>query len=126
MSDNNDEPAVGSVLWRDLTVPDAESLQKFYQKVVGWKADPVSMGDYNDYSMLAANGDCVGGVCHARGNNEGIPGQWLIYVKVADLDKSIEASTALGGKIVHGPRNMGENRFCVIQDPTGAVIGLIS
>ena len=119
-------PPVGSVLWRDLTVSGAGDLKEFYREVVGWKVDPVDMDGYQDYSMLAQNGDCVAGICHARGNNEGLPGQWLVYVKVADLEMSIEASARLGGKVIHGPRTMGENRFCVIQDPAGAVIGLIA
>ena len=45
---NKEKPEVGSITWFDLTVPDAEKLKDFYGKVVGWKAAPVSMGDYND------------------------------------------------------------------------------
>ena len=115
----------GTVVWRDLTVGNAADVKEFYTRVTGWKADPVSMGDYEDYSMLAEGGECVGGVCHARGVNAGMPAQWLIYIKVADLDRSIAECTALGGKVIHGPRTMGDSRFCVIQDPAGAVAGLI-
>jgi predicted enzyme related to lactoylglutathione lyase len=115
----------GTVVWRDLTVGNAPEVREFYTRVTGWKADPVSMGDYQDYSMLAEGGECVAGVCHARGVNDGMPAQWLIYIKVADLDRSIAECTALGGKVIHGPRSMGDSRFCVIQDPAGAVAGLI-
>jgi len=115
----------GTVVWRDLTVGNAPEVREFYTRVTGWKADPVSMGDYQDYSMLAEGGECVAGVCHARGVNDGMPAQWLIYIKVADLDRSIAECTALGGKVIHGPRTMGDSRFCVIQDPAGAVAGLI-
>ena len=115
----------GTVVWRDLTVGNASEVREFYTRVTGWKADPVSMGDYEDYSMLAEGGECVAGVCHARGGNDGMPAQWLIYIKVADLDRSIAECTALGGKVIHGPRTMGDSRFCVIQDPAGAVACLI-
>jgi len=30
-----------------------------------------------------------------------------------------------GGKLIDGPRMMGKSRFCVIQDPAGAMIALI-
>ena len=38
------KPRVGSIGWRDLTVPDAEGIRDFYEQVVGWKADPVDLG----------------------------------------------------------------------------------
>ena len=122
---SEEKVGAGTVVWRDVTVENASELREFYTRVTGWKADPVSMGDYNDFSMLAEGGDCVAGVYHARGANAGMPAQWLIYIKVADLDQSIAECTALGGKVIHGPRSMGESRFCVIQDPSGAVAGLI-
>lgn len=122
---NEENVGAGTVVWRDLTVKNAAEVKEFYTRVTGWKADPVSMGDYDDYSMLTEGGDCVAGVCHAQGGNAGMPAQWLIYIKVADLDRSIIECTALGGKVIHGPRSMGDSRFCVIEDPAGAVAGLI-
>ena len=47
-----EQPAVGRIGWIDLTVPDALAIRDFYQAVVGWRAEPVEMGDYSDYSML--------------------------------------------------------------------------
>ena len=42
---------VGLIGWFDLTVPNAGKVKDFYAKVVGWKPEPVSMGDYDDYNM---------------------------------------------------------------------------
>ena len=122
---DSDKVGAGTIVWRDLTVDNAPEVRDFYTRVTGWKSDPVAMGDYQDFSMLAEGGECVAGVCHARGANAGMPAQWLIYIKVADLDRSIAECTALGGEVIHGPRTMGDNRFCVIRDPAGAVAGLI-
>jgi len=67
---------VGSIGWTDLTVTDAEAIRKFYSAVVGWKADPVDMGGYNDFNMTPpASGEAVAGVCHARGGNTDLPTQ---------------------------------------------------
>jgi predicted enzyme related to lactoylglutathione lyase len=122
-----EQPAVGRIGWIDLTVPDALAIRDFYQAVVGWRAEPVEMGDYSDYSMLPpGSGDGVAGICHARGDNAAMPAQWLIYVTVADLAASLERCRALGGAVVLGPRDLGGyGQFAVIRDPAGAVAGLI-
>ncbi|MFT5143902.1 MAG: putative enzyme related to lactoylglutathione lyase [Rhodothermales bacterium] len=61
-----DKPAAGTVTWFDLTVPDAARLRDFYAAVVGWKPEPVKMGDYDDYTMtVPGTGDPATGVCHA-------------------------------------------------------------
>ena len=118
--------AVGSVVWRDLTVEKADEIQKFYCDVVGWRSRPHAMGNYHDFDILATGGETVAGICHARGENASLPPQWLIYIKVEDVDESAKRCVAQGGRIIDGPRAMGDARFCVIQDPAGAFAALIS
>lgn len=122
----DDEPAVGSIVWIDLTVGDAAEIKEFYSQVVGWIAAPHDMGDYHDFDIKAPEtGQIVTGICHARDSNASIPAQWMIYIRVEDVDESARRCQELGGRIIDGPRQMGENRFCVIQDPAGAVAALI-
>ncbi len=118
---------MGEVTWFDLAVPDATKLRDFYQKVVGWTSTDVEMGGYQDYCMNdPSTGKTIAGVCHARGVNEGLPPQWLIYINVANLDESMAQCKMLGGSVVYGPRDMGSyGRMCVIRDPAGAVAGLM-
>jgi len=118
---------VGKITWTDLTVPNADVVRDFYSAVVGWRAEPVDMGGYADYGMLPPDAQgAAAGICHARGVNEGIPGQWLPYIHVADLDESLRRCRELGGEILHGPRDMGSfGQFCVIRDPAGACAGLM-
>lgn len=98
----------GVIFWRDLTVPNAEQVRDFYSQVVGWRAEPLEMGDYADFIMTAPGADQpTAGLCHARGVNADLPAQWLIYIKVADLDQALAQCQALGGHIVAGPRQMG-------------------
>ena len=118
------DPNIGAIEWRDLTIDNAEQVKNFYQDVVGWKTEPVSMGDYDDFNMMDAEGNTVAGVCHARGSNAGLPPQWLMYVRVADVDSSATTCEESGGEVVYGPRDMGKDRFCVIRDPAGAVLAL--
>jgi uncharacterized protein len=118
-------PAVGSIAWRDLTVPDANSVRNFYEQVVGWKSSPVDLGGYSDFEMLQpACGESVAGICHARGTNADIPPQWLIYIIVADVAASAARCVELGGQVLVAPRPLSGGTFCVIRDPAGAVCAL--
>lgn len=119
-------PTPGTIAWADLTVPDADRLRDFYQAVAGWTPSALSMGEYDDYVMSDADGAAVAGVCHARGPNADIPPQWLVYVTVPDADVAAARCTALGGRVVAGPRAMGGGRCAVIEDPAGAVIALFA
>ena len=115
----------GQIAWIDLTVPNASEVRDFYCDVVGWEAEDVSMGDYNDYTVQAAGEEAAAGVCHQRGPNASLPSQWMIYITVDSVEASVGRCLALGGKVIDGPRMMGANNFCIIQDPAGAVAALI-
>ena len=124
------KPAVsrlGRIEWLDLTVGDAERIKNFYSEVVGWVAEDVDMGSYSDFNMnLPESGTTIAGVCHARGSNANLPAQWLVYVRVADVKQSAAECEKRQGKVLDGPRRMGGSNFCVIQDPGGAVMALMS
>lgn len=116
----------GSIGWIDLTVPNAVAVRDFYQAVVGWTVKEVAMGGYSDYCMnQPGSGQMVAGVCHARGVNAGLPPQWLIYITVPDVDAAAARCREKGGKVLCEPKDMGhQGRFCVVQDPAGAVAAL--
>ncbi|MEX2115896.1 MAG: VOC family protein [Bacteroidota bacterium] len=109
----------------DLTINNAEQIRDFYCRVIEWDAEPVDMGGYNDFNMKSSDGTVRAGICHSRGVNANIPPQWLLYASVRNLDHSVQECHSNGGKVVDGPRMMGKSRFCVIQDPAGAVLALI-
>jgi len=117
---------IGAITWFDLTVPNADTIRDFYGSVTGWKPEPVGMGDYNDYNMTEPeSGNPVAGICNARGVNAGLPAHWLLYVNVADIETSATKCVELGGKLLTPIKSMGSmGRYCVIQDPAGAVAGL--
>lgn len=124
MSDTK-TPEVGTISWTDLTVANAEKVRDFYSAVVGWKFAPVDMGGYSDFNMNTPSGKTAAGICHARGVNAELPPQWLVYIIVENVDKSAARCVELGGKVIAGPKGMGgQGRYCVIQDPAGAVAAL--
>ena len=115
----------GKIGWIDITVDDAGALRDFYTDVVGLRPEPVSMGDYDDFNMtMPGSGEPVCGICHALGGNKDLPGGWLVYFVVDDVDASAAACAAKGGRIVLEPRGLAGGRFCVIEDPSGATAAL--
>ena len=127
MSDHP-KPEIGAIGWTDLTVDDAVAVRDFYAAVIGWQPSPVSMGDYDDFNMcLPSSNQPAAGICHARGANADLPAVWMVYITVEDADDSAAACVERGGKILSGPRDMGEmGRYCVIRDPAGAVAALFA
>jgi len=116
---------IGKIGWFDLTVADAPAIRDFYSQVVGWKSEDIGMGKYSDFNMkMPESGEAAAGICRARGDNAGKPSQWLIYITVANVDKSAEACRDNGGTVIVGPKAMGGGKFCVIEDPNGSVAAL--
>jgi len=84
------------------------------------------MGGYHDFCMHPpGEAQPVAGICHARGANANLPAVWLVYITVDDLDESIRRCESLGGKVRVPVREMGTmGRYCVIEDPAGALAAL--
>lgn len=118
-------PQPGHVGWVDLTVDNAPEIRDFYRAVMGWEYREVQMDEgYADYSMTTMEGQDVTGICHARGPNEGLPAQWLVYFTVADLDLALSEVRERGGALLRAPFEMEAGRYAVIRDPAGAVCAL--
>jgi hypothetical protein len=116
----------GHIGWLDLTVADAEGVRDFYARVAGWQSASIEMPDRTDYSMSAADGEVIGGVCHALGENAGLPAAWLVYINVADLAEAQAQAQALGGTVIAGPLGeVGAMRYAVLRDPAGAAFALV-
>ena len=115
-------PKHGDFCWYELSTNDAEAAKKFYGELFGWeyKGGDVEGAPYNE---IMANGRPVGGI-HQMG---GGPPQWVAYVAVSDVDASAKRVEELGGKVSVPPMDIPNvGRFCMINDPAGAMISLIT
>ena len=55
------------------------------------------MGDYADYNINLPDGSStVAGICHARGSNADVPPQWLVYIVVEDVARSVPTLRGVG------------------------------
>ena len=121
----SDAAELGTIGWIDISVENAEELRDFYTAVAGWAPSEVDMGEYSDFCMMRPGSEePAAGICHARGENAQLPAQWLMYIVVQSVDDSAAACTTNGGEVLVGPKAMGECRFAVIRDPSGATAAL--
>jgi len=121
---------VGRISWLDLTASDASATRDFYRLVVGWSVREVEIEDaggrYFDYEMCADDGSAIGGVCHARGVNLGLPPVWLICLPVGDLAESLGRVAEGDGEVVQARQGSdGEYVYAVVRDPVGACLALL-
>ena len=54
-----------------------------------------------------------------------VPDHWFTYFAVDDVDKSVKAVTAAGGKMVRPPFEVpGTGRIAIVKDVNGGVFGI--
>jgi predicted enzyme related to lactoylglutathione lyase len=121
------KPVHGTFCWNELTTNDTAAAGKFYSELIGWKTDTDSMSGM-DYTVLKNDDKDAGGMmAFPPDMPEGTPPHWMAYITVDDVDACAKKTVELGGMVLHGPADIPEvGRFCVISDPTGAVVGLIT
>jgi len=127
-------PANGSFCWNELSTTDDDAAIKFYTELLGWqikKSDmPPSEGSEAPpmvYNEIVVDGKHVGGIYKMGPESGGAPPHWMAYVAVEDVDAKAARVAELGGKVCVPPTDIpNTGRFCVINDPTGATISLIT
>jgi predicted enzyme related to lactoylglutathione lyase len=109
----------GEISWQELITSDSAAAIAYYTKLFGWTTQPFRDG----YTMFVQDGVPFGGVMEAPVAE--IPTHWKTYVIVENLDASIAQAKELGGTLCWGPEEIPDvGRIAIVQDPTGAVIGL--
>jgi predicted enzyme related to lactoylglutathione lyase len=133
-------PPQGAFCWNELATTDLDAAQNFYKTLLGWEINEGrTSGGGMRYSEIIVGGRHVGGMYstsemgEACGGGEGAqqqqppPPHWMSYVAVDDVDASAAKAKELGGKVCVEPMDIPNvGRFCVINDPAGAVLSLIT
>ena len=120
-------PPIGTIMTIENTSDSADAVRDFYSAVMDWEAHPLRTDDYDDYMMATPDGqNWVAGICHRRGPNANQPPGWIPCFRVADLEASLAAAEAQGGKLADEIRRFGPNqRYVVIQDPHGLYVAMM-
>ncbi|MCG6902740.1 MAG: VOC family protein [Rhodobacter sp.] len=118
----------GSVHWTELMTWDVAGAQEFYGKVCGWTFQAVPMPGFDYVIGSAGDTQTVGIMDMARSGAEaGTPPFWMTYIGVDDVDAATKAVTAGGGRLKAEPFDVpGVGRIAIAEDPSGALIGLMT
>ncbi len=116
----------GSISWSELMTSDVAGAKKFYGELFGWKFEDMPMENM-DYTVVSVNDDEVAGMMPFPPDSPPMPPNWGLYITVDDVDATAEQATGMGAKIIMPPQDIPEvGRFCVMQDPQGAFISIIT
>jgi hypothetical protein len=118
----------GAVAWHELHTTDVEAAWAMYAERFGWtRTELLDLGpEVGPYAMFAWRGGApsVGGIVGTARAPE-VHTHWLFYLTVPDLDASLAAVRALGGRPYSGPhRAPSGDRVAACEDGQGAVFGL--
>ncbi|MFN7132983.1 MAG: VOC family protein [Myxococcales bacterium] len=107
----------------ELHTQDPQAAKKFYAQLLDWKLNDMDIPGFGSYTLLDVGGGTGGGIMKAMSPQ--IPPHWLAYIDVKDLDASVQKAQKLGAKVLQPKTDIpGFGVFAVIQDPTGAAVGL--
>ncbi|MFT5118210.1 MAG: putative enzyme related to lactoylglutathione lyase [Kiritimatiellia bacterium] len=115
----------GAFSWNELMSTDVEGAKPFYSEMFNWKIERADAE--MPYFMAKVNGQEVSGLMQTPPEASGMPSMWGGYVTVDNVDASAKQAESLGGKVIMEPSDIPNvGRFCVISDPQGAMLSLIT
>ncbi|MGH3348975.1 MAG: VOC family protein [Nocardioides sp.] len=108
-----------TISYIELAADDLAASKAFYAAAFGWQ--------FNDYGptyagIRAASGDGEAGGLNTA--NEGGPGGALVLVVSEDVDASLAAVEAAGGRVVTPVEAYPGGRRFTFADPAGTVLGV--
>lgn len=115
----------GTFCWADCNSTDPAKGKQFYAQLMGWDTDDLPLGDGMIYTMFKQGGSQVAAIGPMNPNQPPMPSFWSSYVKVDDSDALVKKVTEAGGTVILEPMDVFDSgRMTMIQDPTGAFLGL--
>ena len=112
----------------ELLTTDLASAKEFYGELFGWTFTETKNIYGNPYLVIHNESTVIGGMMLKDGIvPDDVPSLWDTYVSVDDVEASAAAVKKLGGEVTLPPTDIpGLGRFCVIKDPQGASLNLIT
>lgn len=126
-------PVHGEFCWTEIASTDLERCRTFYSNVFGWEfKKSQATGEEMEYLEFSSSGEPMGdGALYemqaAMFGGNMPPAHIAHYVSVDDVNASVEMASQLGGKVVFPPYDIPNvGRMAVIEDPTGAMVSIIT
>ncbi len=124
-AETGDPPPVdgpGSLHWNELWTQDPEASLAFYETVLGYTHEEMTMPNGKYY--IFKDGDQMrAGMLQAPSSD--IPTMWLQYITVDDCDATLARAKKNGATVIAEPMDAEPGRFAILRDPLGGMIGVI-
>lgn len=114
----------GTFSWNELMTTNMEASKRFYFELFDWSLEDSDI-EGEPYTYIKSGGKEIGGMMELPDEFKDAGPYWGVYVTVDDLDATVSRAKELKAKIVVEPMEVPHGRFCVIQDPQGAIISAI-
>jgi predicted enzyme related to lactoylglutathione lyase len=119
--------APGTFCWVELGTSDSEAAKRFYTGLFGWtfRDDPIGEGQF--YTTLLADENPVAALYQLDRAQlaQGVPPNWLSYLATDSADRTTARARELGATVIVEPMDVFDlGRMAVVQDATGAMVGL--
>ena len=109
----------------ELATSDPNTAKAFFQSLFDWKLEdmPMEGNGGGTYTIIKVGEGTGGGIM--KNPMPGAPSMWIPYVLVDDVKKATAKAKSLGAKVHRDVSEVpGMGLFSIIQDPTGAIMGL--
>ena len=127
-----EKPAHGTFCWMELSSENVEACKKFYGELFGWNLKQSNAVPGFEYTEFGVGEERIGGMfqitdeCREAAQTP-MKSHWMSYVAVDDVDAAATKVFELGGKICVPPMDIPNvGRFCVVDDPSGATLSLLT
>ena len=115
------DPPLNQWMWTELWTTDVQAAGEFYNELVGYEFDSRELYEETTYHLFQRDGKPRAGVIEIKW--EGIPPNWLTYVRVEDPAAIAARVESLGGHVFLEPDdNIRNGDVAIIVDPSGAAI----
>lgn len=115
--------------WNELITDDVDAAKGFYSTVLGWKTEAMPMDQGGEYTIVVAPTGPAGGIMNVKQTNapDDTPPHWFAYIAVDDVDAALAKVPGAGGKVTVPAFDVPDiGRIACIEDPTGAVVGVMT
>lgn len=118
----------GTPVWHELHTRDYAATVRFYEQALQWRTSVMSDTPEFRYTVLVDDGgqELAGIMDAAAILPEGAPAGWHTYWGSDDVDATLAAVEALGGRVVLPAEDSPFGRLAQAADPTGATFKLCS
>lgn len=103
----------------ELNTGDEKKAKEFYKKIFKWKFEAMKG---MPYTMIDTGSKNSGAGMQLKMKDA--PTQWLPYVQVDDVKKTLDKAQKAGAKIVVETMPIPMGEIAVFIDPTGAALGI--